>query len=960
VPDQSDRISQLYAEALSRHANDRAEFLRQVCQGDESLRLELESLIAHANAPDSILDAPPLDAWAAHAVAGGGESFIGRTISGYRILSTLGAGGMGEVYRAHDTTLGRDVALKILPASFTNDPERQARFKREAQLLAAVNHPNIGAIYGLAEADPFTALVLELVEGETLADRIARAAVPIKEALSIATQLVDALEAAHEQGIIHRDLKPANIKMRPDGLVKVLDFGLAKAFDPATASGAGARMSPKLSIHATRAGLILGTAAYMAPEQASGKAVDKRADIWAFGCVLYEMLTGRRPFDGDDISATLAAVLATDPDWRALPSRTPMSLRPLLRRCLEKDPRQRLRDIGEARVQLNDLRSGHAEGAGLTETMPGRAKARDRLPWLIAAGALLAFIGTVAVATWLWWGRRRPVPAKVAFDIVTDASASPNQLALSPDGTRLAAVITTATSTALWLRQLDEVDGRILVAKATDGFYPFWSADSRFLAFFADGKLNKIDVSRGSSQPVCDAPVGRGGTWNRDGVILFAPSSVGPLFRVTAGGGTTSQVTELDRARGDAAHQHPKFLPDGQHFLFLVRSTKVENGGLYLGSLGSTETRRLVATDVMGLFAAPNHVLFVRDATLMAQQFDTRRFALQGDPFPVAQDVGLSSTGTGVAAIATSDTGVLAYRIGISANDRLLRWVDRTGKPFGDVGTAGAHGNAVIAPRGDRLAETRLQGQDGSVWIVDLQRGSSSRLTFGPGLDDNAIWSPDGQQIVFASTRNGGVRNIYRKNANGTGEEELLLKTDNTKFPTDWSGGYVLYTEVTSSPHVWALPLSGDRKPIRLVNSPSTESHARLSPDGRWIAYTSLSETDRVYVQPFPRGSGKWQVSTTTGFLPRWRGDGRELFYLNTGAVWAVDVTTTTFTSGVPRKLFDAIVATGPMVTGYDVTADGQRFLLNVDTTSANRAIVTRPIRVVLNWQSALPARETR
>jgi Tol biopolymer transport system component len=955
VPDQKDRISQLYAEALSRTASDRAAFLQQVCQGDESLRVELESLLAHASAPVSILDAPPLDAWAASALQDDGESFIGHTVDGYRILAPLGVGGMGEVYRAHDTTLGRDVAIKMLPASFTNDPERQARLKREAQLLAAVNHPNISAIYGLAEAGPLTALVLELIEGETLADRIAHAPVSIEEALTIAGQLAEALEAAHEHGIMHRDLKPANIKVRADGIVKVLDFGLAKAFDP-TGSYAGATTSPTLSLHAAQAGFILGTAAYMAPEQASGRDVDKRADVWAFGCVLYEMLTGRRAFEGDDISTTLAAVLKTDPDWRALPSQTPMNLRNLLSRCLQKDPRQRLRDIGEARLQLEYLRSGRAESAVLTEMMPGRANAGKRLAWVIAAGALLAFIGTAAVAGWLWWGRRPDIRARVAFDIVTDASASPNQLALSPDGTRLAAVITTPTSTALWLRQLDQVDGRILVAHAMGGLYPFWSADSRVLAFFADGKLNKIDVSSGSSQAVCDAPVGRGGTWNRDGVILFAPSTEGPLFRVAAGGGTATQVTELDRARGDVAHQHPKFLPDGQHFLFLVRSTKAENGGLYLGSLGSVEARRLVATDVMGLFAAPDHVLFVRDAMLMAQQFDTRRFELQGDPFPVAQDVGLSSTGNGVAAITTSDTGVLAYRIGIGSNDRLLRWVDRTGKPLGDVGAAGAHENAMVSPHGDRLAETRLEGRDGSVWIVDLLRGSNSRLTFGPGLDDNAIWSLDGQQIVFASTRNGGVRNLYRKNASGAGEEELLLKTDHTKLPTDWSAGYVLYTEMSSSPHVWALPVSGDRKPIPLLSSPSAASQARLSPDGRWIAYTSLSEAggSRVYVQPFPRGSGKWQVSTITGVLPRWRGDGRELFYMTMGAVWAVDVTTTTtsFTRGVPRKLFDAIVASGPLVTGYDVTPDGHRFLLNIGTTSANRVIVTRPIRVVLNWRT--------
>jgi len=489
----------------------------------------------------------------------------GSRLGVYDILSPLGVGGMGEVYRAKDTKLGRDVALKVLPDSLAHDPERLARFEREAHLLAALNHPNIAHVYGIEDTTGVRALVMELVEGATLADRISQGPIPLDEALPIAKQIAEALEAAHEQGIIHRDLKPANIKVRADGTVKVLDFGLAKAFDPSASTGAGATMSPTLSLHATQAGIILGTAAYMAPEQARGKTVDRRADIWAFGCVLFEMLTGRRAFDGDDISTTLASVLKTEPDWQLLPRSTPAGVRRLLVRCLKKEPKDRLQAIGDARVELADLLSGHSEDAALLTMTPGGATVWDRLPWVIADGALLAFIVTAAVAGWLWWERRAAEHAKVAFDIVTDTSIAPNQFALSPDGTRLVAVITGASGPALWLRRLDEVDGHILVATlATTGPLPFWSADSRFLAFFADGKLNKIDASGGPSQALCDAQVGdpvcrfhfRGAGIQRGGGRRCAASSHRARSGTRRHGAPASQIL----ARRPALH-----LPCAEH-----------------------------------------------------------------------------------------------------------------------------------------------------------------------------------------------------------------------------------------------------------------------------------------------------------------------------------------------------------------------------------------------------------
>jgi Tol biopolymer transport system component len=881
----------------------------------------------------------------------------GTRLGAYEILSAIGQGGMGEVYRARDTRLNRDVAIKVLPSDVAADHDRLARFEREAQVLASLNHPNIAQIHGVEDSSGTPALVMELVEGPTLADRIAKGPIPLDEALPIAKQIAEALEAAHEQGIIHRDLKPANIKVRPDGTVKVLDFGLAKAFDPVAATAGLATLSPTLSIHATQAGIVLGTAAYMAPEQVRGTAVDKRADIWAFGVVLTEMLVGHQLFGGDTISDTLAGVLREPIGLERLPYRTPQPVRDLLRRCLERDPKRRLRDIGEARITIEDyLANPRTEAAAPRAPRAGPG----RWPAAIVGAVAVILLGWVTGATgWLWWGRQSAAPAKMTFDVITAPGPAPNQLALSPDGTRLVAMMSTpGRSSVLWLRRLDEGHEEVLapISGVTNSGMPFWSADSRFVAFFADGKLNKIDASGGPSQTLCDAPFGRGGTWNREGVILFAPSE-GPLFRVAAGGGPASQVTELDRARGDTAHQHPKFLPDGEHFIFLVRSANPQNSGLYVGSLGSKVTSHLVATDDMGVFAAPDHLMFVRGSTLMAQRFDARRFELRGDPFPVAQDVGINSSGNGVAGITASDTGVIAYRTGTFG--RVLRWVDRTGTPLGDVGEVGPNDNVALAPSGDRIVETRRLGGTANLWIVDLHRGSSSRFTRNSALDDNAIWSPDSQQIVFASSRDGGVRNLYRKNANGVGPEELLLKTDSAKYPTDWSrdGRYLLYTELSAVMHAGVLPLSGDRKPFPFLNEETNQNNARFSPDGHWVAYTSLETGEpQVYVQSFPPGAGKWSVSTTSGGDPRWRGDGRELFYTTQGSMWSVEVTTssTALAIGVPRKLFDVNGLTyGPLRSGYDVTQDGERFLLNLGTMSANSGPGNQPIRVVINWTTS-------
>jgi Tol biopolymer transport system component len=572
--------------------------------------------------------------------------------------------------------------------------------------------------------------------------------------------------------------------------------------------------------------------------------------------------------------------------------------------------------------------------------------------------------GAIGLATGRWLARS-PIaaPAKIAFDIDTESapSAAPLHIALSPDGTRLEAIVSTPQGQVIWLRSFDDVTGRIL--QGTVGAnHPFWSPDGRWLAFFASGKLNKIEVSGGPVQPLCDAPAGHGGSWNRDGLIVFAPSSTGPLFTVSATGGTPGAVTAMNTERGEIAHRHPKFLPDGRHFIFFVASDQAASRGLYLGTLGSTVTSRLVASDAMGIFAPPHHLLYIRGSTLMAQRFDPQRLMLTGDPVPVAPDVG-TNTDNSVSGVTVSETGVLAYRVGGNVSNRFLRWVDRSGKVLGQVGNVGPHANVRLSPDGERLVETHFDesGSAGDLWVLDLLRGSNSRLTSDPAIDDTGVWSPDGRQIVFASARGTG-RDLYLKDATGTGPEELLLKTDASKTPTDWSqdGKYLLYTDERNQGDVWVLPLSGDKKPIPLVQTPFSERDAHFSPDGQWMAYTS-TETGRpeVYVQHFPPSGRKWPISTTGGRQPHWRRDGRELFYNGTGgaagAIWAVDITATesgSFRAGVPRTLFDGgnLAQRSTYGSRFDVTADGQRFLLNLNSLTAG----SPPVRVIVNWAAAL------
>jgi eukaryotic-like serine/threonine-protein kinase len=878
----------------------------------------------------------------------------GTRVGPYEIGGTLGAGGMGEVYRATDTNLKRAVAIKVLPESVATDRDRLARFQREAEVLASLNHPNIAAIYGLERSGGITALVMELVEGPTLADRIARGAIPVDEALPIAKQIAEALEAAHEQGIVHRDLKPANIKLRSDGTVKVLDFGLAKALEPTSRQSIDATASPTITSPAmmTGVGVLLGTAAYMSPEQAKGRPADKRSDVWAFGCVLFEMLTGKRPFPGEDLSDTLVAVLRDEPAWPALPIGTPPSIRRLLRRCLEKDRTRRLGDLHDARLELDDASDEPLDPIPST----ARASRRyERLAWL-AGLALVTVLAAVAIL-------RRPgaTPSTTSLpemrvEITTPPTTDPSSLAISPDGQTLAFVAISDGQPRLWLRSLNAISPRPL--PGTEGASaPFWSPDSRAVAFFADGQLRQIGVDGGLPRTLANAPGGVGGTWSRDGVILFSVLG-SPILRIPDRGGDPMPATRLRAQQG--AHYLPQFLPDSRHFLYWVVSG-LEPNGVFVGQLDGSEPRRLLDADLPAVYAPQGHLLFARQGALFAQRFDPNRLELAGTPFPVAEQV---TGGLGVrAAVSTSAAGPLVYRAGSAGGgERQLTWFDRSGRPLSQVGAsfAATQLSPSLSPDGRRVALMRRANANIDIWLLDVERGVPTRFTFNSADDGRPVWSRDGSRIGFNSNRN-GMHDLYQKYVSGAATDEtLLLQTDQFKTSTDWSpdGHFLLYESIDPirNMDIWALPLDGDRKPFPVVQTDFEEHGGQFSPDGKWVAYVSIkSGRYEVYVRPFAQGAGdEIRISSDGGDQVRWRPDGKELFYIaRDDQLVAVPIRLGVNGGGVeagtPVRLFATRVggwAGGLPGAQYVVSSDGQRFLMNTLSGEA----VTSPITVILNW----------
>jgi serine/threonine protein kinase len=889
----------------------------------------------------------------------------GTQLGPYEILALIGAGGMGEVYRARDTRLRRDVAIKVLPDAFLHDPERLARLKREAEALAALNHPNIAGIYGLEDSGDTSSIVLELVEGDTLADRIAQGPIPVTDAIEIARQIAEALEAAHDKGVVHRDLKPGNIKITPDGTVKVLDFGLAKIVE-SDVSASALTQSPTLTLAATGRGVILGTAAYMSPEQARGRPADRRADIFSYGCVLYEMLTGRQAFDGETVSDTLASVLKSDVDFARLPAETPTRIRRLLERCLKKDPRLRLPHIGVARLEIEEERLEPSPPRALVEqSTRGRTLS---WPWMVAA---VFFVISAALGAIILLHREPTQPGSVRFDIEAPsegvfgnqtgqrgpAPPAPH-LAVSPDGTRVAYVVTVKGRTALWVRRLDALAGQELPG-TDDASFPFWSPDSRALGFFAGGHLKKIDVTGGPSVTICPAPLGEGGTWNQTGDIVFTPDQTSGLYRVAAAGGVPSAVTTLDAATGEVSHRWPQFLPDGRHFLYLTTAKDPKNGGLFAASLDPGPHTRVLNNPVRALYSL-RHVLFVQEGALMAQPFDPSSLRLSGEPLLLAEDVAFNEnnrrTGFGV-----SDSGVLAYRTGNAFRAAgQLAWVDRNGKTLQSISGPGNDDTSLrLSPDERTIIVSRLPvgGQSRDLWTLDLTRdGLPAKLTFGVDDEASPVWSPDGAEIVFRSGLQGVPGKMYRKKVKDNAAPVLL--SDDGGTPWDWSrdGEFIVYQRFNPKGRndIWILPLRGDAKPRAFLDQEYAESFPRFSPDGRWIAYAS-QETgrDEVYVRSFPAGDHQQRVSVDGGIDPQWRRDGRELFYLSPqGQIMAVDFKGGTSAEvALPKQLFPTrIRGTGGTAGQYAVSADGQRFLI----TQSLEEVRQIPITVLTNWTASL------
>jgi Tol biopolymer transport system component len=866
------------------------------------------------------------------------------------ILGEIGRGGMGEVYRGRDTKLGRDVAVKALPDAFAHDAERLARFEREAQVLASLNHPNIAIIYELKEVGPSKYLIMELVEGDTLAERIRRGSLPIEEALDVAQQIADALEAAHEKGVVHRDLKLANVMTTPEGRVKVLDFGLAKIHTPDDPEQDFSN-SPTLSAMQTARGVILGTAAYMSPEQARGKKVDPRADVWAFGCVLYEMLTGRQAFpNGETISDTIAGILAREPDWQALPPGTPPKIRTLLESCLRKDERRRLRDIAYARIEIEEARS---ERARPLAAAPAGLRGPSRFAWALLPMAALLVLA-VAVSVFLYF-RAPQAQEEIGFLLTVPPMPNPFQVSVSPDGRRVAFVASASGgTTALFVRPVGSTTPT-QIAGTEGALNGFWSPDSRYIAFAAAGTLKKVDVLGGSPQNLCTVGANFfGGSWNDDGVIIFASGAPPLLSRVSDAGGEPVAMTALDQSQQEAAHIWPYFLPDGRRFLYLSGFTTPGNNAIYVGSLDSKEKTKLLNAQSMPAYAAPGYLLFHRAGTLFAQPFDADDLALSGEPVRLADNVAYNVQ-TGRAAFAASQNGVLVYRTGEGglSNVSQLAWFNRNGRQLGLAGPAGQYVNIGLSPDAKYVAFQR--GAPDDIWILEIQRGVASRFTSNAAVDNFPVWSADGRTIAFRSNRDGQT-NLYERAFGVVAEEKLVLKEAGNL--NDWSrdGRHLIYDRLGD---IWAVPLAGERKPFHVTETSFAEIGGRVSPDGRWIVYYSSesspdNQPNQVYIQSFPQPGPKQLVSTNGGAQLRWGRDGKEFFYIATDLTLmaaSIKPTGSSLEVGVPVPLFKApVFSTIVGRRDYDVSADG-RFLINVANTTATS---TTPITVTLNWTTAL------
>jgi len=897
----------------------------------------------------------------------------------YQILAPLGAGGMGEVYRARDTRLDRTVAIKILPNHLADRAELRERFEREARTIASLNHPHICTLFDIGQQDGTDFLVMECLEGETLAQRLTKGLLPLEQVLQYSIQIADALDKAHRKGVTHRDLKPGNIMLTKTG-AKLLDFGLAKLRQE-TSPSTGVSQLPTMSQAITAQGTIVGTLQYMAPEQLEGKEADARADIFAFGAVVYEMATGRKAFEGKSQASVIAKILEVDPPpISSLQPMTPPAFDRLVKTCLAKDPDERWQNASDLCRELKWIAETGAQSATGARPAPMQVSAGTRwrraLPWSVAAA--LAIVSAIFA-----WADQRvvhgPVPAAdpVRFQIPIALTLAPGggRFAISPDGRQLAFAATGSEGTSrLWVRPLNSLEARPLPGTEASTFLPFfWSPDSRYIAFGADGKLKTVDVTSGTMETVCDAPYYVvGGAWNRDGTIIFG-SYPGGIMRVPASGGSATPLTALDPSRQEIYHGMPYFLPDGRHFLYSRNSKTAASTGVYIGSVDTKphdqDLKPLTASDSAAVYVASGdpdtgQLLFMRHGALMAQPFDARTLKLSGEPVAVAENVGAYN---GAGFFSVSANGILVYRAAGAVAVSQLTWFDRQGKILATAGEPGNYGDLALSPDVTQAALTRRLSAGGAdVWLVDSTRGTSTRFTFGSAnaFSGGPVWSPDGRSVFFDSDR-GGVFDLYEKPANGAGGEELLLKSSENKFPSDLSrnGRYLLYDsqDPKTAFDIWVLPLQGNRKPFPFLSTNFNEGDAHFSPDGHWVAYLSdESGRDEIYVRPFSPGSNaadasgagaKWQLSNSGGDDPQWGADGKELYYVMRPEwnVMEVDVTTNpTFRAGTPKLLFQAPQQPGS--TNGDYTIDGKKFLFLAPQQHTGSA----PFDVVLNWQALL------
>ena len=912
----------------------------------------------------------------------------GTQLGSCEILEPLGSGGMGEVWRGRDSKLGRDVAVKALPEVFARDEERLSRFEREAQALASLNHPNVAIIHEMKEVEGSKYLILELVEGETLSERIARGPVSISETLDIAVQIAGALGAAHDKGIVHRDLKPANVKVTPQGRVKVLDFGLAKIYEPSNTTQ-NLSNSPTMFGENTEEGIILGTAAYMSPEQARGKEVDRRADVWAFGCVLYEMLTSRQAFpNGETFSDTLAGILIHEPDWKTLPKGTPPKIRALIERCLRKDERKRIRDIGDARIAIEEARS-ESEAIAAAAILPAASRRREIVFAALAAAFLLV---SATIGARLFLHANPPTPS-VRFDLPTPVGM-PNSFYLSPDGRKLAFVTVPAAPARIWVRSLDSPAAESI--PSTEGisspaaffsagnfgqnYFLFWSADSQNIGFVAEGKLKRVAATGGPATVLATLPTGGNffGTWAGDTILLASDAgSSGPLLRVPAAGGQPAPATELDKSRKETSHRFPHFLPDGRHFLYLATGADARDRMVYVGQLDSKERHPLMGIAAEVKYSS-GHLVFVRDGALMAQPFDLKRLELAGEAFNIADKFAPPAALSW--SFSVSLDGILAYRASTdtssaSLTNMELAWHDRSSGRLGLAAAEGEYGGPELSPDAKLVAFSR----GGDIWWLDIEKKVFTKLTTDPANDQNPRWSRDGKIIMFDSVRDGGS-GIYQRDVGVTAADKLVFKAEGAKTLSlsDWSrdGKYLAYVVDND---VWALPLSSDLpagspKPIQVTKTTFTEILPRISPDSRWITYVSnKSGQNEVYVQSFPEPGVEQIVSAGAGggfggggerAQPHWSREGKELFYFASGPNRLMSVSVrpvgTSLNAAAPVPVLGHPVNRSPYSTVFSVTSDG-RFLFQVAPNATpggslgtqvqqQPAASQAPITVIIGW----------